>query len=110
MKLRLDRTKSTFLIGLTVAFISLKIFLGGVTGYYVAKFLANRVTSIVFTIGKYKIHLHHWLVGITTIALVILYDLTPFMNHMFFGFLGGAVLQGIVSYPDWSKIVYKKIN
>lgn len=108
MKLpKLNRAKSAFLVGLTVAFISLKVYLGGITGYYTAKLLSNRVKSIVFTIGKYKVHLHHWLMGSITILLALFYDFTPFMNQLFFGFVGGVILQGIISYPDWSKIIYK---
>jgi MFS family permease len=102
-------------IGLTIALalISLQFGLGIVLGYFTAKFLSGKKTgergvinSLILRIGDYKIHLHHWLLSSAALAFFIFFDF--FYSHLFFGFIGGWVVQGIFSYKDWKKILIKR--
>lgn len=60
--------------------------------------------SIVFSLGQYRLHLHHWMIGLT--VLVVLFFLG---THDLFikGLLCGMVAQGL-TYPDRFVIFYRK--
>lgn len=80
--------------------------------FLIAKYLGGkiagergRVRSLFIPLGKYKIHLHHWLlsslvIGITTVKGI--YFLSP---DLFYGFFSGVVFHGIYYYHDWYKIL-----
>jgi len=81
-------------------------------GFIIAKFLSTKadgkrgiVKSIIIPLGKYELHMHHWLIcfGIGIIGIIKnVYLLSP---EIYYGFLGGLVFQGIYCYNDWHKIV-----
>ncbi len=107
--------KPKILLGIPLAFYSLETFFGALAGYFLTKFLAGKeagkpgkIKSIVFEIKNWKIHLHHWLIIFGFLNLALYYQFLPFPQFSF-GFLGGAVFQGI-TYPDWYKIITRKKN
>jgi len=97
-----------FLLGLPIAFLSLKIFFGGIFGYLLAQFLSRKINSVVLNIGSYRLHFHHWIMGAVGLTAVLLYQISPLTEHLFFGFFGGMIFQGIFSYSDWHRIFFKK--
>jgi hypothetical protein len=97
-----------FLLGAPVALLSLKIFFGGALGYFLAHFLSGKLNSVVLNIGSYKLHLHHWLMGVVGLTAVLLYQISPLVEQLFFGFFGGLIFQGIFNYSDWHRIFVKK--
>ncbi|XOB42462.1 MAG: hypothetical protein ACKKMP_00145 [Candidatus Nealsonbacteria bacterium] len=97
-----------FLLGVPVALLSLKIFFGGVFGYLLARFLSGKIGSVVFGIGSFKFHFHHWLMGALALGLIFLYEVSPLMDQLFYGFIGGIIFQGIFNYADWHRILFKK--
>lgn len=105
---KLKIKKSRFILGLSVALFSLKMYFGGVFGYLFAKFFSDRMNSLVFNIGSYKLHLHHWITGSTALVLAVAYDIAPLTNQLFFGFMGGLIVQGIVSYSDWHRVLTRR--
>ncbi|PIQ92669.1 MAG: hypothetical protein COV69_01865 [Parcubacteria group bacterium CG11_big_fil_rev_8_21_14_0_20_39_14] len=88
--------------------------LGLTLGYLVSRFFAGknekmegRIPSLKIPLWKYRFHLHHWLaVGGAMIAVKIygIFDL----NSFFFWLGGGVVLQGILCYNNWHKVIYRK--
>ncbi len=84
-------------------------------GYFAAKYLSGKkegfqgkIKSLIFYLGKWKIHLHHWfLLSLFAIFLFVsgIYYSFP---HLFLGFLGGLAFQGIYCYGDWHKIIKKE--
>jgi hypothetical protein len=106
--------KPKFFLGIPLALFSLEIYFGALFGYLIAKSLSGKqpgqpgkIKSLAFNIGKYKLHLHHWLLGLGILISAIWYQFLPFPQFSF-GFLGGVVFQGIFSYPDWHRILIKK--
>jgi hypothetical protein len=97
-----------FLLGVPVALLSLKIFFGGVFGYLLAHFLSGKFNSVVLSIGSYELHFHHWIMGVIGLTAILLYQISPLIEQLFFGFFGGLIFQGISSYPDWHRIFVKK--
>lgn len=87
------------------------IVLGGVLGFLAARFFAGkkakeqgRVKSMKFHIGKYILHLHHWLIALavlTALAALEIYD------GLIYGLLAGVIIQGL-TYKDFYQIFYQK--
>jgi len=101
--------KPKFFLGVPLALFSLEIYFGVLSGYFAAKFLSGKIKSPAFNVGNYRLHLHHWVYGLTILISAIWYQFLPFPQFSF-GFLGGVVFQGISSYPDWHRILFKKKN
>ena len=91
-----------------MALLSLKIFFGGVFGYFLAHFLSGKFSSVIVGIGNFKFHFHHWMMGVVGLIAILLYQISPLAEQLFFGFFGGMIFQGIFSYSDWHRIFFKK--
>jgi len=104
-KLEVERSK--FLLWVPVVLISLEAYFAGLSGYFFAKFFAGRLNSLVINLGRYKFHIHHWLMGSIALTVTILYNLPPLMNFLFFGFMGGIIFEGISSYSDWHRVLVR---
>jgi hypothetical protein len=107
--------KRNFLLLIPLAIISFEIYLGVTIGYITARILSGKETgkkgivkSLVFDVGKYRIHLHHWILGASMIPIAIYYNITFFSDKLIMGILGGLSYQGIISYKDWYKILFRK--
>jgi hypothetical protein len=106
-------SKSKMILGASLAIISIEAYLGGVLGYVMAKVFSGAATaqqgklkSLIVRYNKYQIHIHHWVVGMFIIALNFHYHFLPF-SHFAVGLIGGTIVQGIMSYSDWHKIIKK---
>jgi Na+/glutamate symporter len=100
--------------GIPVALVSFELFFGVLLGYLIGKFIAGKETgeigkvkSLNFKIGNYKIHLHHWLYSSGILTSFILFNFSPPWPQFSFGLFGGLIVQGIISYSDWHKILTK---
>ncbi len=98
-------SKKEILARARVTLFSLKAYIGGFFGYFSANFLAGRLPSVVFDIGNYHLHFHHWFISLTTIILTLLSNFPPLINPLSLGFLSGVVFQGIFKYQDWYRII-----
>lgn len=96
------------ILGIPIALKSLELYLAVVVGYYFAKFLAARISSVIFPLGNYTFHFHHWMMGVVGIILLFIYNFSPAIESIGFGFLGGLIFEGVSSYPDWHDIFKKK--
>jgi len=68
----------------------------------------SKFKSIIVPVGKWKMHLHHWLyaLGVGGVSSTTgYYCLNPAITY---GLLGGLVFQGIYCYSDWHRIVSLK--
>ncbi|XOB40510.1 MAG: hypothetical protein ACKKMR_00660 [Candidatus Nealsonbacteria bacterium] len=100
--------KSKLLLGIPLALISLRIYLGVLFGYFFARFLSTRINSIILSIGSHKLHFHHWIMGFIALIFILWYSFSPLIDQLVFGFLGGLIFEGISSYPDWYKVIIRK--
>ncbi|MFH1657203.1 MAG: hypothetical protein ABH919_01935 [bacterium] len=107
---------SVILLGLSSAYISLQICLGVITGYFLARIFSGKspgeqgkIKSVIFRLGDYRLHLHHWLWGLVTLLAFLIFDYSFFNYDKFsYGFLGGLIFQGVFCYCDWKKIIVKE--
>lgn len=84
-------------------------------GFAVSKYCSGKrdgergkVRSIIIRWRGRQLHLHHWF--LSSVAGVIsafsgFFLLSP---ALFYGFIGGMVLQGIYCYGDWHRIIRRK--
>ncbi len=101
---------SASLIFMNVFF--LVFFLASWVSFLVTKYLGSKETgkrskipSITLPLGLYKIHLHHWLISSTIIAIALVKGSWLLPTEVFYGFLSGIVWQGVYCYDDWHKVV-----
>ena len=86
-----------------------------VIGYIAARFISGSKTkergyfpSIAFTLCGYKIHVHHWMAFTSILAAAMIFQFSVFTQEIFYGFLGGVVIQGITFYEDWRHVIKKE--
>ena len=98
----------------TCIFLGYLSFLTWFVGFLLARYLGNRTAgepcrllqSRIIPLGKYRIHLHHWLwsSGII-IAFAVFRGAYVLPSDLFYGFFGAIVFHGIYYYNDWYKIL-----
>jgi hypothetical protein len=106
--------KRKFLFAVPLAIISFEIYFGALIGYIGALILAGKETgkeghirSLIFDMGKYRLHLHHWVLGLGIIPLAIHYNLAFVSDQFVIGMLGGLAYQGISCYNDWYQVLFR---
>ena len=89
-------------IGLAIGYMGSKIF---------AKFFLEKgtVNSIYIDCGKWKIHMHHWILGALLLLIVWFIDYF-YLPRFFIGVVGGIIAHDIYDYNDWHKVLEKNEN
>ena len=99
-------------IGSVFSYISV---LCWILGYFIAKCgggrtegIQGRIKSIIIPVGKFRLHLHHWLLGVLMMCVGLVKSIFLYIPpEVFYGMLGGFVWQGVYCYSDWHRIIYK---
>lgn len=106
--------ENKFLLTLPLIFTPFQTFLAGMFGYFFTKILAGKkegepgkIKSIIIELKKWKIHFHHWLIAFVFLLIDLYFYFLPY-PQISWGFLGGVIFQGL-TYPDWYKIVARKL-
>jgi len=99
----------------TTFYYSSIITLGLILGYFgcklfYKKFVENGKVDVIFIdCGKWKIHLHHWIMG--AIVLLFVWVLDYFYLPKFFaGAILGIMAHDIYDFNDWHKVIVKNEN
>lgn len=102
-------------LGIASLLISFELGMGMMTGYLAAKFFAGprvntrgRLPSAIFKLGRYKVHVHHWLFSFCILMTTATFHIFVITPEVFYGFLGGVAVQGILNYQDWNKIITRQ--
>ena len=88
-----------FASGLAIGYIWSKIF---------SKYLleSGKVESIFIDVGKWRIHLHHWIMGAILLLIVWFIDYF-YLPRFFVGVVLGIIAHDIYDFNDWHKVVVK---
>lgn len=114
---RFDMRKKLVLLGLLPAAFSLGylFYLGCAIGFAICKVcggaesgIQGRVRSIVIPMHNHELHLHHWLLSVVAASTSALQGFFLIAPGLFYGVLGGLILQGIFCYNDWHRIVRRR--
>lgn len=93
-------------------YYSFLISLGLLFGYLVSKLFSKyfleqgKVDSIFIDCGKWKIHMHHWILGAVFLIFVWVLDFL-FLPSFFVGVVLGVIAHDIYDYNDWHKVLVK---
>jgi len=118
--IRLDSRRTRGIIAISVLSASLifgylYFLISSISAYMITKYLSARETaesskipSIVLPLGKYKLHLHHWLIASVGIAVVLIEGAWFFRSDLAYGALSGIAFHGVHCYDDWHRILILK--
>ena len=91
--------------------MSFLIMPGIIIGFVIAQFFSGkkegvqgRIKSLKIVVGKYFIHLHHWLLFLIILSILIILN---YDNTFVYGIVIGIIFQGL-TYSDFYKIIYRK--
>ena len=114
IKFLIKNRKILLFSGILIALISFFATLtaiGTAIGYFTSKYFAGKkegmrgkINSLILKIGEYKVHIHHWLIGVSLLCLSI-FEILPIHSPFYKGLIIGITLQGIFDYRDWYKII-----
>jgi len=96
----------------TSLYYSILFTMGIVIGYVLCKLFCNifvkngKIDSVFIDYGRWKIHLHHWIMGIMILAIVWVIDYL-YLPAFFAGVVCGVIMQDIYDYNDWYKVILK---
>ena len=114
---RRGQRKTLILIGLLPAGLTLGylFYLGCAAGFFICKAcggagegIQGRVRSIVIPLRTHELHLHHWLISVVATVASAVYGFFLIAPGLFYGILGGLILQGILCYNDWHRILKRR--
>jgi len=66
----------------------------------------GKIEKIFIDMGKWKLHLHHWIMGIMFLGLVWIVDYF-YLPTFFAGVVCGVIIQDIYDYNDWMQVIIK---
>lgn len=91
---------------------SIRFTLGIVVGYVLCKVFCmvflqtGKMESVFLDYGKWKIHLHHWIMGLGVLAIVWVVDFL-YLPTFLAGVICGMIIQDIYDYNDWHQVIVK---
>jgi len=86
-------------LGLAVGYIGSKVF----TKFFIEQ---GKVDCIYIDCGKWKIHLHHWILGALFLLIVWFIDYF-YLPRFFVGVVSGIIAHDIYDFNDWHKVFVK---
>jgi len=96
----------------TTFYYSFLLMVGLVVGYFACKFYydkfveTGKVDLIFIDCGKWKVHIHHWIMGAAVLALVWVLDYF-YLPKFFVGVVAGVMAHDIYDFNDWYKVILK---
>jgi len=91
-----------FSFGLILGYLASKAF----SWYLLEK---GTVQSVYIDYGKWRIHLHHWIIGF--LALFLIWFTAIFhLSHFSIGLILGVIAHDIYDFNDWHRVLIKKEN
>jgi|GEM_PF-659977 len=93
-------------------YYSFLLTVGLALGYFGSKIFAKyfleqgKVDCIFINCGKWRIHMHHWIMGGIFLALVWVVDYF-YLPSFFVGVVLGVIAHDIYDYNDWHKVLVK---
>ena len=104
-----------FLIGIIFSWITVFF---GICGFLIAKYsggkedgIQGRVRSVIIPLGKFKLHLHHWIICVLLMFVGLVKSIFIYVPpEIFYGLLSGLAWQGLYSYSDWHRVIYRRYS
>ena len=103
-----------FSAGIIMGYLS---FISWAVGFLLARYLSGKTAgepcwllrSRLIPLGRYRIHLHHWIWSSCLIIAFAVFEGAYFVpSDLFYGFFGAIAFHGIYYYSDWHKILIRE--
>ncbi len=91
-----------FLVSLALTFLVSRHVSGETAGK------RGRFRSVILPLGRWQLHLHHWLYSTSLLALSLATGVHFLSPAVTYGLLGGMAFQGLYQYNDWHVIVMSR--
>ncbi len=111
------KLKKLFLPGLTFfssLYVSILFSAGLIAGYLATKvfhdklIVSGKIKSVFLPLGKWRIHLHHWIMGLLVIIILIIGGWLSVIPKFCLGMVCGLSLHDLYFDKEWYKIFLKK--
>jgi len=95
-------------------YISILFAFGIIFGYITTLIFHKKITEkgklkpIILKIGKWQIHLHHWIMGVSVILAFWFAGWFPYVPKFCLGALGGLAFHDIYSDRQWYKVILRR--
>ncbi|OGZ70903.1 MAG: hypothetical protein A2980_02685 [Candidatus Staskawiczbacteria bacterium RIFCSPLOWO2_01_FULL_33_13] len=89
--------------------------LGIIIGYILCKAFYHmfvekgKINCIFVDFGKYKFHLHHWIMGVAVLGTAWVVDYF-YLPTFFIGVIIGVIVHDIYDFNDWHQVIIKNEN
>ena len=96
------------------SFFSIMLAVGIIIGYLFANYCLRKLVDrgklkiIIFSFGRWKIHLHHWIVGGIVLIVASTLNIFSSLPIFFFGTMAGIILEDLHLDKDWYRVIYKE--
>jgi len=92
-------------------YISIVLALGILIGSFSTYILSYTLTSkkkVELNLWKWKLHFHHWLMGLVALGIIALMNLQGWLDPLFSGIAGGMMAHDLLYDKNWYKIIRRK--
>lgn len=89
-----------FALGIILGYLGSRIF-------YKKLVESGKIDCIYIDCGKWKIHFHHWIMGVIFLGAVWIID-KLYLPTFFAGAVVGIIAHDIYDFNDWYKVILKK--
>ena len=86
-------------IGLALGYLGSKLFYD----FFVER---GNVDHMYIDCGKWKIHVHHWILGALFLLIAWIIDYF-YLPRFFIGVIGGIIAHDIYDFNDWHKVLVR---
>lgn len=110
-----NNKRSIIFVG--ILFISLlfpiSFLIGTIAGVMVTTYIFNKLVCtgklnlLIFNIGKWEVHVHHWVSGMLLFATIYFLGIFPDLSYFWIGGLVGMIIHDLYTDEIWYKVVYR---
>ena len=68
----------------------------------------GKVKSLVFNLGEWEVHIHHWLYGVLIVFAIVWFASLSLLPNLYLGLLGGLIFHDLYTDKKWYKVIYAK--
>jgi len=86
-------------LGLAIGYIGSKLWFK----YFIEK---GKVEFVYINCGKWKLHLHHWILGLLVLLIAWIIDYF-YLPRFFVGVVCGIIAHDIYDFNDWHKVLVR---
>ena len=95
-------------------YIPFSFVIGLLSGYLATVFFhkklidTERLNPVIFNIGNWQVHLHHWIMGAIMLFAIYIMGFLPELSFFWIGSITGIIVHDLYTDDIWYKVIYKE--